>query len=541
MVQPLHDYFDTFNKGQIDKITPNKDKAGKLTPSHVRGICHKIATSAGFRTGIPVCRCLPLESWDTMMTELYDKFTKTSLRPPKKKAKINPQDKLAACIASFEEMYQLQLETFGEDESNHPKELWENELSVVVRVLAETLVVNGAVSFREAAASVTHKAQHIKMESMRLAGRLKKEGWQPDVSTAVTAASYTDVQNTQIRINHLRDRVTDIARTIRQIKVASQQELICRQMLTLPSAYMRYAGSGGEPSQDCTPTLEALKKACDDKTGLKNPVMQGIMGQRSQGLWVGILTLVIASHADGRNCDGIRGEKNKVGAGNKLSPYDAEKHIGTVTHACIQGGNIQQNDTFSCRVEAVLKFADKKIKAAWKRVKNELFSYVEKNFPTNHDEIGEALRDMHLRVGMNDKISSLVDDKKQKLYLGHLKWIFILYCENLPANEEPTTNNFITTMLTDTGVSYVHAYLAWVSTALYSLKARAHENNTAKPLPAHIKLQNITSTAKTVKNSVFGTVANDLFDVSGFFFLVVWISFSLTVCFLHFIGIGSVG
>ena len=163
LVKGLHEILSNtpITRGMIDGITPNKEEAGNLTPTHVRGIAHRIAIQAGFRTGVTVCRCLPLKDWNIMMDKLYAKFNKSSMRAPKTKklkiAKNNPLDIINSCIVAFEDSYGLQVEMFGEDESLHVASLWEEELQTLVRALGESLVQHGASTFREAVALINQK------------------------------------------------------------------------------------------------------------------------------------------------------------------------------------------------------------------------------------------------------------------------------------------------------------------------------------------------------------------------------------------------
>ena len=494
LVTGLQQIFPSFSAAQINKIYPSKEQVEKLSPETVRGIAHCIATSSGFPKGVSTCRCVPLQTWDKMMMSMFRKVTSL-------KKKVNPATPILALISNFENEYAAQESVYGLEE-NHDTEMYDDELQALIRGLAQYYLEFKAKAFMAMLKSVKKKRNFIKVKSATLAGQLKIAGWQPTPSESFTAAvDAADVQRVQLQIENLQSRVADNARIIINCRPDKPEVQSAKQMLK-SSAYMKYCGEENEIQ------LEDMVSALNSKAGGKNPMMVGILGQRAQAIWIGALTVVLHAWAAKIDCSGIRAEHNKTGSGNKCSGYDSGSHLGSVSLACTQGGNEQQKDTFSCRFEAVCKFAGPSIKKAWLVVEAELVELVSGVFP-NESGIQAAFKDLQMQVGMSSRMAKLTQVKNRRLAVTDLKWIFLLYCEMLPVGQIPTTQNFIQVMVSKLGVSLCNVYLAWVSTGLYRLKIKAHKGH---KLPAHIKLQDDAKTT-TINNSLTGVAAEDLFDV----------------------------
>ena len=515
MLRGFRDIFSSFSKSQVDKITPTKEVAAKLTPEKIRGVCHRVAVESGFTQGVGQCRCLPLATWNEVMLKLYNKIP-----TQKKKAAKNPLNKITALVKAFDDEYTTQIECFGVLADSA---MYEDELNALVNGVAEIYAEHGGVLFRQALAKLNYKKEEIKSKAGMAASALKRNGATTVIEVDTSVA--VSVKTVQIEINHLKERVGDIARTIINCPVTSPTEHVCKNMLVSPSCYMQYIGL------ENTPTFQDLKDACGDKHGLKNDIMVMLLGNRAQDLWVACITLILSAHKQGLDCSKIMGESNATSNGNKISGYDADGHIGSIVHACTQGGYKKQQNTFSCHFSQVIAFGKPNIKKSWKNISKQLNDMVLANFPDD-TESSSTFKTLQLNIGMATKIRTLTQKPKERTtYIQHLKWVFILYVENLPVGEKPTVENFISVMLSPMGVSFCDAYLSWVSTGYYRLRAKAHAKMKGEnvSLPAHIKLMDVTSKA-SIHNTIFGQTADDIFDVLEALILAEWSNDQKILC-----------
>jgi hypothetical protein len=507
MLRGFHEIFESFNKGQADRALPNKDAVKKITPDLVRGIAHRIALDSGFPKGVGLCRCLPLAAWNAVMQGLYNRIPQSQQR----KANKNPLKKIMPLVTTFNDEYEMQNDINGL-EATHDVEMYEDSLNKLINACAVVYLKHGASLFKAALAKIEHKHDFIKSQAGRRAAALKKAK-KPTAPVEATTTVPVEVseQTVQIQINHLVDRINSVAEVLRNCAVATPAEHVCREMLTQPSAYMKYVG------KDVTCTVTEMMFAIGDRHGSKNDLMAQVLGQRSSNLWIGCITLVLAAHKKGLDCSKIAGEANAEGTRNKISGYDANAHMGTVTRATIQGSYKKVKDTFKCQHSSILKHASAEIKTSWKVASAELNTLVLENFPDDSG-IAETFARLQLFVGQKKKVHGLIQTKHRTAAIQHLKWVWVLYCEMLPTNQTPTTDNFISVMLSPMGVSLCSAYLAWVATGMYRLKVRALSG---LEIPSHINLQDL-SKKPSIENTLFGTPADDLIDVLAALVYTEW-------------------
>ena len=512
MLTGFHQLFPMFSKSQTDKLQSSKEAAKNKNSELMRGICHRLAVDSGFQNGVGACRCVPLATWQGIMKKLLAKEPLTH-----KKQKSSPC-KIAGLVKNFEDQYNLQTQIFGDDERLHDKNMYEDGMVAVIRGIAEAYVMHGVESFRNAAALLTIKKVDIQQKAARHASKLKTEKWTPTEETApvgspttrAPAVSSNDIQTQRLQIQHLHSRVNDLARIIANCKTDTPGGLVAKQMLSMPSAFMKYVG------KDNVPVLADMMRSMNSKNGGASDLTRQVIGQRGLDIWVGVIALILASFKKGLDCSKIAGEKNAQGQGNFDSVYDASAYFPGIVHDCIQGSYVKQPKTFDCKFDAVLKHARKRDKKSWKVVKGELLTFVSENFPVE-SELATAFNELQLQVGMSQKMRKLCDrdPKHRRKAVEHLKWIFLLYAELLPGGQESTTANFITTMLSKYGLALIQGYMAWLATGYYNLKVKANaivEGASNVQLPRHITLQTSDGVCN-IENTAYGSVVDDLFEL----------------------------
>ena len=515
MLKGFHDIFDAFNKGQGEKVLPTKAEAAQLTPANIRGICNRIAIQSGFSKGVSQCRCLPLETWNESMAKLYKKTPYQAIQ----KAAKNPLEKITLLYDAFQAEYSLQVELSGA-ELQHDTEMYETELDALVQAIATIYARDGAKLFRDAIGLVILKKEYIKSTAGKLGAELKRKGTVGLTAMSPTSSTAVSQKTVQIQINHLSERVNDISNTIINCPVTSPTEHVVKQMISLPSAYMKYVGENNVPS------FEDMISASGDRNGKKNDMMIRMLGRRGNNLWMACIALILSAHHQEIDCSKIAGESNAISSGNRVSGYDKDGHMGSVVRASIQGNFKKQKDTFSCQFVQMLSFADAKTKTYWPKIKKELVDMIHKFFPDD-TKVTETFTSLQLNIGNVRQIRALVQQPKvRKTVIVELKWVFLLYCEMLPSGEIPTLANFISVMLSKMGVSLCNAYLAWISTGYYNLKAKAHAG---EPLPSHIKLRD-TSSSPSIHNTVYGNLADDIFAVLEALILAEWSNDQSILC-----------
>ena len=516
MLKAFHAIFDTFTKAQAEKCTPNKETAGKLTPSKIRGIVHRIAVQSGFSKGVTQCRCLPLSAWNDCIDKLYKKIPNQQ-----KKAAQNPLDKITRLAKAFNDEYTTAAELYPD--SSDALLFYENEMDALIKGCGALLANSGGILFRKALDILTYNKNEIKQKAAAFGLELKRTG--ATSTTEVDMSSSISLKAVQIQINHLKERVNDNAQRLINCPVTSPTEHVCKNMLEQPSAYIKYIGEENKP------TFAELSQACGDKNGKKNDTMVMTLGGRAHNVWIACITLILSAHKKGIDCTKIMGENNAISSGNKVSGYDAAAHMGSIVHACTQGGYKPQQKTFSCQFTQVASFGDRRIKQYWKIISKELVEMVDLFFP-NDTETAQTMITLQLNVGQPTKIRTLQRTAERRAYVQHLKWIFVLYVENLGNGEVPTVENFVSVILSPLGVSFCDAYLSWVATGYYRLKTKAHaklNGDATVILPKHIKLP-IKATAVSVSNTITGKSADDLFDVYEALVLAEWGNDQTIIC-----------
>ena len=496
LLKPKETVFEGWTAKQIEAVWPKEKEREKLSPPDIRMVADRLFRSNG-GAGVPLLRALPLATFQTIVADLRAKkpmvgATKVTINL----ATIKP------LILNFEAAF-----GFWNPQQGNNGHMYKAQRDAVVTELADYLRANDFARFTAALALLSSDVAAIQMDASTMAAA---KGALP--ATAATATT-TTVTNSQLMYELKADRLINMINAVSApldgLEVNSPQKTLCKSMVK-SSVFMQWVGP------ECVPTWKDLFAACESDTGLSNDNMRNILHVQSQVTWYGMLCCIHLCYQSGIDCSAIAGEGRATKDGNRVSFYDRGGHLGKVKRHTQLPTKLTVARTFKINFKGICKHGKRlDIVTAWDRIFAEMKAFANKDFWTGTKLAetfgGKGGLQINIEVG-----SSLRSEKNKWMRYGqrnatlsNLKWIFVMYMEYLPSGTEPTLQNFLTTLMSPLGSCFCNAYIAWLGTAVYSLRMRVKENAANKP--SWIGNHGKKAVTPNIKNTLHGAPATLLF------------------------------
>jgi len=504
-LKPLEEVFEGWTDRQIGSVWPKKKDLDKMSEPDIREIANRVFRRNG-GNGVAKLKCLTLAAFQNIVTAL-------GAKPPRVGAVADAigLTTIKPLIQNFEMLFQVWASRPGNN-----SHMYATHRAAVVQELADYVRAGDIPRYNAAAALLTSDKSAIDSEVFTMASTKGILATAPTTTPFAAALPSVDAQMYEFKLNRLLNCVNTVAGIISKLTVTTQHSQVCKKMLE-GSAYMQWIGT------NCVPMLDDMLSACGSDNGSSNDNMRRMMRQRSQDTWYGILCCIVMCYNSKIDCESIMGEGNATGSDNEVSCYDRMSHLGKVKRNTAYGSKHIVPRGFCVNFASILKVSKKNnIRAAWNRIFEEMKTFsdnlkwsntmIDKTFTTLQIHI--EVVDPHGRANRGGTLkgekNKWLDGKKRHTTLGELKWIFILYMESLPSGQQPTLNNFLTTLMSPMGAVFCDCYLAWLATGVYNLRRRYIQDY--QSVPTWIKERKTTTKEiPTILNTIQGTAARLLF------------------------------
>jgi hypothetical protein len=494
LLKPKEVVFEGYTKKQIEAVWVKKKDLEKLSPPDIHEIADRIHRSNGGQ-GISRLQSVSLKAFQEATRALASK--KPMFGAPKVNLNLT---KIKNLIASFETVY-----NYWNSQDGNNSHMYVPQRAAVINELAEFLRCSEISRFQAAFELLQSDKAKIQQEASTLASTM---GIKASTNADATTTMKSNAQLMyELKLSQLIGCVNIVANAISHLDVVTPQKTLCQNMIEQPSALMNWIGN------ESVPTVQDMLSACNDDTGLCNDNTRKILSLYSENIWYGVLCATVLCYKTGIDCSQIQGEKRKTGTQNIVSVYDRDGHLGKVKRHSAQPHKHVVPRTFCISYAGVLR-ESKHIAKAWKKLFKELIVFANKQTFWNDTNIADTFSKLQITIEEEGSGSLRTAKKKwkdrndRKKVLSHLKWVFILYYESLPANSEPSLNNFLTTLMSPLGACMCNAYLAWVATGVYNLRIRYMQQ---LPVPSWIAKHKTEKTIPTIENTLNGAPASLLF------------------------------
>jgi len=495
LLKPKETVFEGWTAKQIEAVWPKKKEREKLSPPEIKMIGDRLFRSNG-GAGVPLLRALPLATFQTIVTELRAKKPMVGAT----KVTIN--------LATIKPLI-LNLEAafgFWSAQQGNSAHMYKAQRDAVVIELADYLRANDFARFTAALALISSDVAAIQPEASTMAAAKGALPPSSSSSSSSTTTATTSQLMYELKADRMIGMLNAVAAPLVGLEVNTPQKTLCKSMVK-SSVFMKWVGP------QCVPSWEDLFAACESDTGFSNDNMRNILHQQSQVTWYGMLCCIHLCYQSGIDCSAIAGEGHATKNGNKIGVYDRDGHLGKVKRHTQQPTKLKIARTFQITFKSICKHGKRAdIVQAWDRIFAEMKAFAKKDFWTG-TKLDETFKALQINIEVE---SSLKSEKKKwmrydqrNVTLSNLKWVFVLYMEYLPSGTEPTLQNFLTTLMSPLGSCFCNAYIAWLGTAVYSLRMRVKENPANKP--SWLGKFKKKTVIPDIKNTLHGAPATLLF------------------------------